>query len=123
MTKLVDLGTNAPQASAFFKQFLDSPLIVFVVLGDGSDADDLAQKAVSLAGNDTDPTRVVRARVPQQIQAQVAALPGSKPDMAAPDRGFALSLEHRITDIIAAGELKPDLVRVQLCWDSAEAGG
>ena len=110
------------RARQLFEQVVqDAANRFFVVLGQGAAAQALVRLADKLAGAPDDPWRVVWARKPPAIQAAVAQLHEGDDVAVDADRGFAVSLSRRVTDIIKGEEPAPDATRVMFSFATAEA--
>lgn len=107
----------------FDRLIFEEPHFLLVVLGVGPDAETFAQRADRLAGAPGEPRRVVWARQPADIVASVRRLRGADAlvGQLGTARGFALSIDEEVRDVIPANEAVPSLSRIMLAWSRAEA--
>ena len=120
--KIMRLSGTAIQAQQELREYIASPPMLFVVLGDNEEAKELAGLANDYAGTDMDPRLVVWAPSVSHITMVVEnTLTGLKPvlDDQNHDRGFTVSLSNKIMDIIDKNEPAPDDVRVVQAWTNA----
>ncbi len=113
LLKTTTLSQNPAQAEQEFKQELTKELVLLVVLGSGSDAATLAEMADGLAGS----TRwIIWAPNPEALQTAIAGLPRKAgveaPNLSTPDRGFVISFDKEIADVIRRDESEPHKARV-----------
>lgn len=125
MEKMKKLAADPAAAQREFRNLVADASMLFVVLGEGNEAEDLVGLASQYAGSPMDPRIVVWAPKPEHIRSVVQkTLPGPQPNLggAGHDRGFTVSLTNRIKDVIAADEPPPDDVRVVQAWTNAMKG-
>lgn len=96
--------------------------VLLVVLGKGSEAESLVQRADRLSGLPGEPRWVCWARKPDQIRSVVEELKDDGDLLANLDevRGFALGLADSVRDAFPRSESVPSLVRILFAFMRAE---
>ena len=119
------LKTTVPSESdavQAFNNLVAQDLVVFVVLGNGPEAQSLVEIADHVAGLPEDPWQAFWAKNPAVLQATVASLPVAAgvaaPDLSTPDRAFVVSFSNIISDVIRAGDTAPDPLRVLQAYNT-----
>ena len=124
-SKTRELPVDAPnEGRKIFKEMLDEPFVLFVVLGDNQAAQDLVSKAADAAGLDSEPRWVVWARRPQDLAGDIGRLKestaGFQAQIAAGEAAaFTTSFADEIRDVVLLSE-DANEVRVELAYVNAE---
>lgn len=124
-SKTRELPVDAPnEGRKIFKEMLDEPFVLFVVLGDNQAAQDLVSKAADAAGLDSEPRWVVWARRPQDLAVDIGRLKESTAGFqvriaAGEAAAFTTSFADEIRDVVLLTE-DADEVRVELAYVNAE---
>jgi hypothetical protein len=108
----------------FNELIFEEPLVLFVVLGKGSNAETLVRRAAKFAGAKEEPRWIVWARNPDDIQKAIEKLNGEQSLVGAigSARAFSLSLSDTVKDVIRGDEPEPDFVRIFKAFAKAEEG-
>jgi hypothetical protein len=107
-TTVLPLGAPA-EARREFRALVDKPLVLFVVVGQGTDKEDLVSRAGQLAGLEGEPRWVVWARALEDLKPEIAKLSESKPGfldsiVGGAAQAFVTSVDDQVRDVIPTGE-------------------
>ena len=122
-TIVLPIGDAGKARQLFNDAIYTKPWVLFVVIGDDAQAEELVERADGLAGVATDPRMVVWARRRADVQEVLDGLAGAAKllKQLPKARAFSLGLGNKVRDVITAQETEVDLVRILETFLEAEA--